>query len=387
MRKIRLPRGWWLAALGVIMIVIALIGLAPSPAILQYTVASPIEMPQPDDNKEGSELRLSFEAWADTVEAELKDGLSVASVCARSYGYAIMSDADASADATLTGVGERWFSVYPKYLSAGRLITDQESKDAARVAVLDESLAFKLFPTGDPLEGKVKVGEKWYSVIGTIRKTRGVGDSELYAMYVPINCLANDGIQTELIEASGVPIPRSGASKMFEESSRAWRAGGTFTDVEKEAMGATMILRIMAIIFGFYLIFFIMRIVNARLKEQAAIFKQRLRVEYFIKMLPGVLLRTFMFIVSYAALIAAGYALLTLAIDPMYVFTEWIPDVIVEMSSITERFWQLVTAAAKPVNYQSHELSVIRFWGGILRWGVILTLCGGTLMRRGKKPE
>ena len=60
----------------------------------------------------------------------------------------------------------------------------------------------------------------------------------------------------------------------------------------------------------------------------------------------------------------------------MYVFTEWIPDVLVELSSITERFWQLTSAAAAPIAIRTKEYAEVRFWSGLVRWGAIFALTG-----------
>src|SRR5699024_7098133 len=100
-----------------------------------------------------SALSGLISSWNARVEEDLAEVLESASIAARDYGFAF-SGAGGSATATLTAVGENWFSVYPRYLVSGRLMSADELRDGARVIVLDEPLAFKLFPTADPLEGK-----------------------------------------------------------------------------------------------------------------------------------------------------------------------------------------------------------------------------------------
>ncbi len=68
-------------------------------------------------------------------------------------------------------------------------------------------------------------------------------------------------------------------------------------------------------------------------------------------------------------------------------FTEWVPENIVEWSSIAKVFWNLTSAAAQRVRIATRELRVVEFWGGILRWGMILVLLGVALLPKkwGKK--
>ncbi len=130
--------------------------------------------------------------------------LSSASIAARDYGFAFSGDGG-NATATLTAVGENWFSVYPRYLISGRLLSADELQNGAHVIVLDEPLAFKLFPTGDPLEGKIQIGGEWYRVVGVVRYARSVGEYEQYQAYIPLAAAAEDGLQMEIVEVSRQP--------------------------------------------------------------------------------------------------------------------------------------------------------------------------------------
>ena len=197
----------------------------------------------------------------------------------------------------------------------------------------------------------------------------------------------------ETVEACGVGLPHSGASRTFEDAAGNWQAGGTFIDTDKEAMRGSIIARVLAVALGMYLILYLLRRLNGCTGGFAKGIRLRLKTEYFRSMLPSILPRAGLLALGYAALLAAAYGILTLAIEPMYVFTEWIPDVLVELSSITERFWQLTSAAAKPVFIRTKEYAEIRFWAGLLRWGAVATLTGALVMalsardRKGKSKE
>ena len=316
--------------------------------------------------------------------------LSAASIAARDYGFAFSGEGG-TATATLTAVGENWFSVYPRYLVSGRLMTEQELRDGDRLIVLDEPLAFKLFPTADPIGRELTIGTERYEVVGVVRYRRSVGEYEQYQAYIPYTSAAEDRLPMEIVEVCGAALPQSGASRAFEDAAENWQAGGTFTDTDKEAMRGGIVARALAIALGLYLILYLLRRLNCRTAGLGADIRARLRREYFRDMLPGLLPRFLLLALGYAALLAAAYGVLTLAIEPMYVFTEWIPDVLVELSSITERFWQLTSAAAAPIFIRTQEYAEIRFWSGLVRWGALSALTGALVMalsaRRGSEKN
>ena len=82
----------------------------------------------------------------------------------------------------------------------------------------------------------------------------------------------------------------------------------------------------------------------------------------------------------YGALVGAAWLLLDFSVQPVYIFTEWVPDNFVKWSSITKVFWSLIAESAKLVRIGTRELRVVEFWGGLLRWGLILALLGVALL-------
>ena len=400
MEKKRKTRGKWLLALGALLMAAGLCMLALQPSVLQYCIVAPTDEAAPEPSgqesagqeaqtakQESGALKALYDAWQTRVGEDLSEVLSAASIAARDYGFALSGEGG-SATATLTAVGENWFSVYPRSLVSGRLMTQQELKDGDRLIVLDEPLAFKLFPTADPIGCELTIGTERYEVIGVVRYRRSVGEYEQYQAYIPYTSAAEDRLPMEIVEVCGVALPQSGASRAFEDAGENWQDGGTFIDTDKEAMRGGIVARVLAIALGLYLILYLLRRLNRRTAGVGVDIRARLQTEYFRDMLPGLLPRFGLLALGYAALLAAAYGVLTLAIEPMYVFTEWIPDVLVELSSITERFWQLTSAAAAPIFIRTKEYAEIRFWSGLVRWGALSALTGALVMalsaRRGK---
>ena len=93
------------------------------------------------------------------------------------------------------------------------------------------------------------------------------------------------------------------------------------------------------------------------------------------------------------ALAGAAFALAKFSIDPLYVFTEWVPEVLVELSSIAKRFWSLNDANAAAVRYVSWSFCVLETGRALLRWGLLALLLGAWMnglpffSRRVKMPE
>ena len=98
-------------------------------------------------------------------------------------------------------------------------------------------------------------------------------------------------------------------------------------------------------------------------------------------------------LLGYAALAGAAFALAKFSIDPLYVFTEWVPEVLVELSSIAKRFWSLNDANAAAVRYVSRSFGVLETGRALLRWGLLALLLGAWMnglpffSRRVKMPE
>ena len=98
-------------------------------------------------------------------------------------------------------------------------------------------------------------------------------------------------------------------------------------------------------------------------------------------------------LLGYAALAGAAFALAKFSIDPLYVFTEWVPEVLVELSSIAKRFWSLNDANAAAVRYVSRSCCVLETGRALLRWGLLALLLGAWMnglpffSKRVKMPE
>lgn len=115
---------------------------------------------------------------------------------------------------------------------------------------------------------------------------------------------------------------------------------------------------------------------NAAAWGRVCYYADQLKTRYARDMIGGMTASVLLALLGYAALAGAAFALAKFSIDPLYVFTEWVPEVVVELSSIAKRFWSLNDANAAAVRYVSRNYCVLETGRGLLRWGLLALLLG-----------
>ena len=162
--------GLSLALAGLVMMAFALWGAQSVVHRLQYVVLAPVLASGAQGSSEGAEgaadQQPGSDAESDSNDAddaeganevdapnELTQALSAlynalsglelhAGVCGEVNGFSIEGEGGRSEKATLHATDERWFELYPKALLYGRTIAAGEFTSGARIALLDQELAF-----------------------------------------------------------------------------------------------------------------------------------------------------------------------------------------------------------------------------------------------------
>lgn len=373
-----------LMALGACMALAALGMLSRTPGVLQYCATAPA----PGEKGE-SYRKLNDDARK--LDASMKDALAWVAAGGAASSVSV-SAGGKSAEAALWAVGEGWLEVYPRFLTQGRRIGESELQSGARVAMLDADLAFQLFGEELPENAAVKLDDVEFRVVGAVRHAgssfggRGVGDAQRYDIYIPLLAAGGAEFPLEAVTLSAQPTGNgAGAAQLFEEAAGQWRSGGELVNLKKEAMRRTILPRIMLLIAGLYAIVGLFRRMTDLAARRIEAFKADLSQSYFKALIPQLLGLIGLILLGYGALIALTYLLLVFSAQPLYVFTEWVPENIVEWSSISKVFWSLTADAARLVRVGTRELRVVEFWGGLARWGTALFLLGAAL--RGRKAE
>lgn len=112
---------------------------------------------------------------APTEGLRARDAVSVRDVVPGVRAVAPVRVAELLADAGSRSTAVTVVGVTPSYreaarleLARGRFLADLDLSDRKRVAVLGAAVAARLFPLGDPLGERVRLGADWYQVVGTL---------------------------------------------------------------------------------------------------------------------------------------------------------------------------------------------------------------------------
>ena len=361
---------WALLVVGAVMMLISLGNLLAARELLQYAV-----VPRGEMDAAVSQLLTVKREVADTL-ADCTSALAVGGVTEK----ASVSAGSVNQTCAVYAVGEGWFEADPVFLTAGRRLTETELKLGDKVAMVDEQLAFQLFGSELPEDAKATIDGVEYAVVGAYRHRRSVGEAAQYSAYVPL-LSANQNARDELLFIA-VPVANTGARTMFESTMRAnWEQDGCFISIGKEALRQRMIVRMLLLVFGLSVIFRLMRRMNGAAARSWTRFQERLRWNYFRTAAPSLMALLGICLIGYGALLALLYALAAFSIQPLYTFTEWVPENVVEWSSLKAVFWSLAGDSARLVRVGTRELRIVEFWGKILRWGTLSALYGALLLR------
>ena len=382
-RRRRLP--WVLMALGALMALCALGFLMQTPNVLQYTIAAP----EPGENNANITALITR---ADKLWETMQETFAWMSVDGQA-GRTSITAGSVSTDVNLVAMGEGWLEVYPRFLKQGRRISETELENGAHVIMLDEGLAIQLFGSFLAEDATVKLNGVDYSVVGTVRHGgsvfggRGVGDTVPYDVYVPLKSAVNSGITLETMTLSVVPHSGTGWTQMFQASATQWTTGGEIIDLKKEAMRCTIMARILLLIVGLYVMVGLFHRATDVVLGWFEGYRQALKRQYFKALIPRLLGLIGLTLLVYGVLIGATWLLMSFSVQPVYIFPEWVPENFVEWSSISKVFWSLTSEAARLVRVGTRELRVVAFWGGLMRWGLVLGLLGAALLPKARREK
>lgn len=81
--------------------------------------------------------------------------------------YAVLS-ASGKSNASASGVNPGYFQLTPYQLGSGRLLTQDDERLLAQVAVLGEDVSRQLFPSENAVGHRIKINHLWFEVVGVL---------------------------------------------------------------------------------------------------------------------------------------------------------------------------------------------------------------------------
>ena len=347
-------------AAGILVLAAGLIGLQTVAGLEQYAFL-------PCGEKTAETL-----ARFETVRTALAEAFPRLTLHGTKNGVTLTSGTLSQNDVCLYLTGPGWSDVYPRRMISGRPIMGADAEAGAKVIVLDADTAFKFFGEEDAVGKTVTMGEAALEVVGVAEHSRRIGETGALAAWVPLGTVADPAMMTlTAINPSG-----SRMTTVFQNAAAESFGNGTVICLAKEKTRATMMPRWILVMAGIWLLMKGIRWLGKIWRERWARVRSENENRYATRLIPYAVWQLMPAILGTAAAIGAGALLALFTVSPAYVFPEWIPESLGDFSKWVTRFWNLTGAAAEPVNLRTPELSEVRFWGGLIRWGTVMILAG-----------
>ena len=395
-----MKRRFWFSFLllaGILLVSAGLIGLTTVPDLMQYaflpqetaqaTTPMNTDMLPADDEYSGMDEADYTQASPGTTDTDQSNTplleqfdkaleamgeafpqLTLHSI--RTGVYLDTGDGRPPSDVCVYAVGPSWHVVYNPPLVSGRPLVRMDAEKKAKVIVLDNETAFKFFEEKDPIGQTVKMGDGTeLEVAGVVNHSRRLGELGEHAAWVPLDLITD----SELMVLS-VPLRHDTPESMFETQAQLYFGKGTIINLKKEKFRALMPLLLVFVIVAIWVLKRWIRRVTGYGKIQVEKVRAESKRRYVMRLLPyaaGQLLPAALLIVL---TVAACFGVAVLALQPLQVFSEWIPETLGEYTSWISKFWQLVSASAQPVTMKTPELTEVQFWSSLILWGTMLIL-------------
>lgn len=355
--------------LGAVLMLVGALALWDAGDTLQYV------FPAPAATQEGDELSALYRAGQEQL-ASIGDSLTASAIAARSQGVPLSAQKGRSVTATLYAVGEGYFDVMHETLTDGRFVSGTDVSRADSIIVIDEKTALTLFPGLEPVGLELTLAGVTYEVAGVIRGGRRTGEADAQRAYIPITAAGKHALTMQTVACVAKAVQPTGSAVLMEDTLRAWHPGGSFYSLAKLRMGAAMPLRWAILIAGVSLLLALLRRMNAVAMGRICHYAGELRLRYVRELALGLAGSVLLCALGYGAILALACALAVFSIQPLLVFTEWVPEVVVELSSLSSRFWSLNDVSAAAIRCVTREVCTLELGRGLLRWGFAALLLG-----------
>lgn len=328
-----------------------------------------------------SDLTGQIEAM-DGVREELAEAVKAVTLTGTTAQAVLAAENGDTASGTLYALGEDAFAVAPKFLRAGRLFYPEELEKGERVMLLDEQFALAVFRMTDVIGREVSFGGQTYRVVGVLRHSRRVGEQGEYAAYIPLKAAEAAGVQLETLTLTAVPVENSGAMTAFKSAAVRLDTKGTFYDIRQEKVGATMWARYLLCALAFALLYRLLLRWTDGVRSFITRIRARLLQSYLPRLLPWMSASILWRALALAVIALSAAWVFTRLIDPVYVYPDYIPAVLVEPEEMIKTFWNLQSQGASGAVYRTVSAVRAAYFAGLCRWGTALTLYGVLRVRR-----
>ena len=392
---------------GILMLGAGLIGLTTVPDLMQYAFIPQAETDAltpapyqaetealaPDPSGEDTEPVLQQPPEIETVMLDKYDKAlqDMGSIFPKLTLHGIRNNTGLdvigqSQSVCLYAIGPSWNEVYTPRIVNGRELVRLDVQKQNDVIILDEKTAFKFFQAEDPIGRTVTLNGTELEVVGVAAHSRRIGETMENAAWVPLDKVTD----CELMVLSAASSSTSLFSVFQKQAEECFGSNGTAISLVKEKIRALMPLLLVFLVVAIWLLKRWISWLGGYGRERVAEVRAESRRRYALHLIPylaGKLLPVALMII---ATVAACYGVAVLAVRPLWIFPEWVPETLGEYPSWISKFWDLTSAAAKTITIKTTELAEVQFWSSLILWGTILILlraAKSTLAGFGRKKE
>lgn len=363
-RRLSVPR--------IVLIVLSIALIVPA-LVLLHSVSNDFQYILPGAAN-GQELRALYQEGEKMLEA-LSEWTDQASILGKAQGVALSTDYS-SASATLYAVPMGYFDMRHETLKAGRLISGGDMKNCRDVILIDEKLAYQLFPGADAIGKTVTMGEIEWTIVGLLQNVPRFGETSEWTVYVPILASFVHGPPMQTLEMNLRCKSRDTPSAILKNELMNGRSDGSFYELSKEKTAALMPLRWLLVILGSTFIRWLVHCLTGYAQNQIHAYREMLAVKYAKQLMGWLMFRGMILLLGFLIVAGVTYGVLSLIMQAALAFPDWIPEKPVSIASYISRFWSLHRSTAASIRLCSQESSVIALAAWLIRWGCFLLLAG-----------
>ncbi len=276
--------------------------------------------------------------------------------------HAVMQNASistkkAQTDVELFAINHLYTTYYPLFVNEGRLFYQMEAQRGGNVCLIDENVKFQLFKNVNAVGQEVTIGETVYKVVGVVKKGTSIGTNMERRVYIPYQG-AKGQFKTIVV-----------SDKYFEED-----LAGTKIDLKKERMRASIIGRLLMCFVSFSLIVFFKKKMDGYFKNARTCLSAQLKDAYFKQIFIKYFFWFLLILLGYAVLLGAFALTLQELLAPLYLFPEWVPEVLVERTNIEEVMKRNIALMSETVVLKTQEIIRFEHFRTVMNIGCLMIL-------------
>lgn len=327
------------------------------------------------------------ETWQGASKAveSLADMVDVASVSGRRQNIQLPG-VRKEVNITLYAIESYYADLHHETLIEGRLISEGDVQKTRNVIVIDQDTAYALFTGGDAIGKTLTIEQVDWEIVGVIATRTCLGETTAGVAYVPISAAAAQQLPMDTVEIRLSATEGIGRAALIQTTLEQWNSSGSFHALEREKYAAFMPLRWAVIVISLICTIILFCWFLKLVKKHYLIYQHKLETYYARQIIVWLIAVILLLLLTGCA--AAGLMMFTIKLitAPALIFTDWIPENPVSITSYVTRFWAIHHENARAIQHISREMSIVMLASWLIRWGTIATLGGGliTRLRSGK---